>query len=219
MSKLTYKGGTSSRGATVYEVRDGAQLLGTVTHVYRSTARNSDPWWRGLTPDGRSTDAKPTRKAAAEALRELAPKPPAPLPPAEPTPPKLRDLWSDTSTIPPVPKVSTVEMAFPATAMDYLPPWDILPEEFRENGHNAWMTLANTWFHSTRSLADRKLQLALKEDIDMDDLRNLIHVCMRSYAPKHEHKIGGVAYMLSRWCEDFALDGKFQVSGELVNAP
>lgn len=101
----------------------------------------------------------------------------------------------------PVP-VSDVEIAFPASAMELMPSWDEceagldrLPREEKEK----WLDFQGSWFSKGLS-ADA--QFSLKDGIDGNAAFRQLMVLQGSFAPKHEHKMAGVAYLASLWFED-----------------
>lgn len=94
-----------------------------------------------------------------------------------------------------VPSLTKVDIVFPAHALDWMPAWEEIPEEFRE-GHTEWNQIANSWFaHGLRE----DVAFYPKEGVIAEDAFNAVRATLGSYAPKHEHKIAAVAYMLSCW--------------------
>lgn len=98
-----------------------------------------------------------------------------------------------------IPEVSDVEIAFPATPPG-LPAWNDLPKDFRENWHqntHRWCRIPSKWFFKGGSLDEFGLQP--KEGVDAEKAMRAIRACLGSFQPSHEHKIAGVAFMLSEW--------------------
>jgi len=94
--------------------------------------------------------------------------------------------------------VSDVELVFPASVVDrgLFPKEEDVPEAFFDR-ENPWAMFARRWFNegcSTDSLIP-------KFGIDKGQAIRHLKVCMGSFAPRHEHKIAGVAYLLSQWFE------------------
>ena len=93
-------------------------------------------------------------------------------------------------------EVDAAMLAFPANVMGkYLPAKEDIPEEFWSRG-NPWAKLVSTWFYSGLPALP-----VFREGVDPVHATRHLHVCMRSYEPKHEHKTAGVAYLMSLWCE------------------
>ena len=98
--------------------------------------------------------------------------------------------------------VDGITIAFPANVCGtLLPPRDILPDEFRTGWHrdsNQWCKLAETWFFS-----GLHGKFVTKNGIDETKAIRHLSACMGSFEPKHEHKIGGVGWLMSRWFVKF----------------
>lgn len=93
--------------------------------------------------------------------------------------------------------ISDVELAFPAHVIGkLLPEWSAIPAEFREQ-QSPWCHIAANAFSGVNS----KVEIALRPGIDRNLATRHLRACMGSYEPKHEHKIAGVAYLLSLWFE------------------
>lgn len=94
--------------------------------------------------------------------------------------------------------VEDVMLAFPARVIgSYLPPLDVIPDDFRERRGDAvqWHRVADLLF------ADQPITDAppFVTSHDPDLITRHATVCLRSFEPKHEHKIAGVAWLLSLW--------------------
>ena len=92
--------------------------------------------------------------------------------------------------------VTDIEMAFPAQHVvdRLLPPFEEIPEEFvRER--NKWCQLVSGWFFS-----GLKHLPPVKPEFDLNEVTRHLSAVMASFAPKHEHKIAGVGYMISKVC-------------------
>lgn len=108
---------------------------------------------------------------------------------------------ADTNkTVKPPPELSKVDMAFPARAMEWLPAWEDIPKEFKTRD-SPWAQQVGLWFFKG---ADKAwiARITPKEGIDKDKALNVIQATLGSYAPKHEHKIAGAAYLLASWFND-----------------
>lgn len=79
-----------------------------------------------------------------------------------------------------------------------LPPYEKIPEEFKSQP-NKWVKLFEQWFSNGLPKGTQFIQ---KPGIDQVKALRHVKTIMASYAPKHEHKTAGVAYLLSCWFED-----------------
>jgi hypothetical protein len=97
--------------------------------------------------------------------------------------------------------VDMVMQAFPADVIgSLLPPEKELPEEFQNFGRAPFVDFVDKWFFGT---VGQGRFLAIKPKPGVDHVKALTHLqtCLKSYQPSHEHKIGGVAYLMSLWFE------------------
>ena len=79
---------------------------------------------------------------------------------------------------------------------ELLPRWDEIPKEFQScNAHDPYTKLASRWFYQGVS----KSELVFRDDIDDDTAIRHLSSILRSFDPKHEHKMSGVAYLMSLW--------------------
>lgn len=89
-------------------------------------------------------------------------------------------------------KVDDVFLAFPANVSDMLhQPTD------PKATHSYWDRFAARWFYEGADTGS----LVAKPGVDKTDALRHLQACLRSYEPKHEHKMEGVAYMMSLWFE------------------
>ena len=89
--------------------------------------------------------------------------------------------------------INDVDIAFGGKAMQILPPYDAIPDEFKR-ANNPRVKWSGDWFFKGLArypVANDGIDLSLA-------MRNLSAV-QRSFAPKHEHKEAGVAYLASLW--------------------
>lgn len=91
-------------------------------------------------------------------------------------------------------EISDVDFAFPARALEWMPAWDEIPAEFQE-GLTEWNKAADRIFYGSMEV----IELEPKEGIDPYKAGRHIMAIMRSYAPKHEHKIAACAYLMSKY--------------------
>jgi len=92
--------------------------------------------------------------------------------------------------------VSAVDVAFPTNVEHLMPSYKEIPAEYK-SGSNAWNRLVSTWFYKG---IDATL-LVTKPDVDRAKAFRHLKAIMGSWEPKHEHKIAGVAYLMSQWFE------------------
>lgn len=103
--------------------------------------------------------------------------------------------------------VDDVTLAFPACVIGtLLPPVDAIPKEFF--GQNKWTRLADMMFAGTVPPTTTRYverpEINYTPDLYKTASRQWT-ACLCSFEPKHEHKIAGVAYLLSL----FLLDVEF----------
>ena len=96
--------------------------------------------------------------------------------------------------------IDDATMAFGAPLdMDLLlPKYEEIPDEFKMM-NNKWVNLFSQWFFNGLPKGTQFIQ---KPGIDQVKALRHIRTIMASYAPKHEHKTAGVAYLLSCWFDD-----------------
>ena len=100
-------------------------------------------------------------------------------------------------------KTTGLDHAFgPSRIATFLPPYADLPEEFRRE-RNPWCQFVQDWFFKG---ADKD-RLKAKPGVDWKDAVGHCATIMRSFEPKHEHKVAGVAYLLSLWFEPLETAG------------
>lgn len=99
-------------------------------------------------------------------------------------------------------QIDGVAVAFGVSnAVDYLPAWKELPEDFRhEKG------AAKKWLHIVDDLffyGAKDIRCTIKDaTISQTDILRHIRMLLQSFELSHEHKTSGVAYLLSLWCDD-----------------
>jgi hypothetical protein len=94
--------------------------------------------------------------------------------------------------------VDKIDVAFGAAGRlhELLPPRESLPDEFRAQ-RGPWCELASRWFFQGLKGVD----LVAKSGIDKNVALAHLSAIMGSWEPKHEHKIGGVGFLMSLWFE------------------
>ena len=94
-------------------------------------------------------------------------------------------------------KVDGMAAGFGATARELaalLPPMREIPEAFREDS-DPWCHVVGRWFFAGLPAS----VFVAREGIDRGMALSHLGAIMRSFEPKHEHKIAGVAYLCSLW--------------------
>jgi len=97
-----------------------------------------------------------------------------------------------------VPKISDADVVFPANPP--IPKEEDIPKQFWDY-ENIFNQTASDLFNSGKTTTSMTLKSELGEDFE--DIRRALRACLGSFGPSHEHKLAGVAYMLSEW---FTLD-------------
>lgn len=86
-----------------------------------------------------------------------------------------------------------LEYAFATTRC--LPPKEIIPKEFWDGfGANVYVRLADTLFTGDAPPAG---DIEFNEGFTGNNLMKFLIAHLRSFEPQHEHKIAGLAYMIS----------------------
>lgn len=113
-----------------------------------------------------------------------------------PEPAATTDKWAVPTT------VSDVELAFPANALDLMPPLAACEEGLAalpRDERAKWLDFQSAWFMSG---IPPTVEFDLRDGIDGNTAIRHLGVIQGSYAPKHEHKEAAVAYLASRWFAD-----------------
>ena len=84
-------------------------------------------------------------------------------------------------------------------ALEWMPPMESIPQEFKTGDQNFWRRVARSWFYNG---LPSNVTFDVKDGIDRDWAFEVITATLSSFAPRHQHKIASVAYMLSEWFED-----------------
>lgn len=87
--------------------------------------------------------------------------------------------------------ITDAEMAF--STMRLLPSWDEIPEEFRRG--NIYTKLAESIFFG-RELP--VCEIMMNPGFAPESLNRAVRAHLQSWAPKHEHKIAGVGFMIAQ---------------------
>lgn len=91
--------------------------------------------------------------------------------------------------------VDQVTYAFPADVVgSYLPALSEIPDEFKQEDNEYYKLAQHAFLNNVSIKAE-----ALKEDVDENTANRHLSAVLRSFEPKHEHKLSGVAYLLQNW--------------------
>lgn len=83
-------------------------------------------------------------------------------------------------------------------AMKLMPAYRDIPDEYRDMcGETPFHKIQQQWFFEGL----KKFPLDPKPGINRDDAIRHLAAIQGSWAPKHEHKVAGVAYLMSLWFE------------------
>jgi len=96
------------------------------------------------------------------------------------------------------PLVTDIDMAFPCRYRELLPKWEDLTED-EQAMHGPFCNALSGLFFKGGKLADHGI--AVRDGIDKDKVMRYIRATLGDFGPKHEHKIGGIAHMLAKWCD------------------
>ena len=96
---------------------------------------------------------------------------------------------------------TAAELAFncPKSLKNYLPDRKEIPEEFNFGKNTKWNKIIARWFFQG---LPKNTKFIPKKDIDINEALRHIKCVLGSFAPKHEHKESGLAYLMSLWFDD-----------------
>jgi len=103
-------------------------------------------------------------------------------------------------------------MAFPAHVLDMMPSYEECASfryDHRRDGGGKWTKLAETWFMFGIKLG----KITPKPGVDEKKAIAHLSCVLRSYEPKHEHKMAAVAYLLNDWFEDIEYTPRERLGG------
>ena len=106
------------------------------------------------------------------------------------------------TTMFPIADVTDVDMAFGGTISTLMPTYKDLPEQFRRHNGTKWHQLVSDWLFS----GVKDLKLTTRPGVDERKALRHIRAILVSFEPKHEHKEGGIAYLLDQWFSDGTWD-------------
>lgn len=105
---------------------------------------------------------------------------------------------SDWSKPIPVTKPETV---FGGDIKKLMPTMDNIPVEFRRDS-NKWVQVQSHWFY--KGLPGTTV-VKTKEGINAKEAFDHLSAIQSSFDPKHEHKMAGVAYLMSLWFDEISI--------------
>lgn len=89
-------------------------------------------------------------------------------------------------------EVSDVELAFGGNVVRLLPSYDEIPDEYK-SATNEYNMFVSAWFFQGVG----KLEVSPRDGVNLSLAIRHIAAILRSFEPKHEHKIAGAAYLAS----------------------
>lgn len=91
-------------------------------------------------------------------------------------------------------EVNGLDLAFGGDMKKLLPAIHEIPEDFREE-KTEWNRMVEQWFYGGLKSFDS----VPKEGVDKGAAIKHMSAILKSFEPKHEHKMSGCAYLLSLW--------------------
>ena len=117
--------------------------------------------------------------------------------PKAPKVPKMAAPIVLTGDMPPVPEVDDIDCAFPSRWRDLLPKWEDLTKDERAL-RGPYCEALSSLFFSGGKLSDHGI--IPKPGVELTKVMRYIRATLGDFGPPHEHKIGGIAHMLAKWC-------------------
>lgn len=105
----------------------------------------------------------------------------------------------EAGVAPGIPEVTDVDIVF-GGGHSHLPPYTVIPEEFRRM-HCPQQRFFAEWFFKGLSKEEMD-KWEPREGVDVEKAFRLFRSIIGSYAPKHEHKMAGLAWMFSWWFQE-----------------
>jgi hypothetical protein len=96
-----------------------------------------------------------------------------------------------------VPTVRDIDCIMPTRWKELLPKWEELTDE-EKRCRGPFCEALSSIFYSGGRLADHGI--TINPGIDTAKVNRYIRATLGDFGPKHEHKIGGIAHMLKKWC-------------------
>jgi hypothetical protein len=102
--------------------------------------------------------------------------------------------------------ITPLDMAFGGRAMEILPPYAKIPDEFKRSRGTRWNKIVSKWFFSGIGGAKFQAKAGIDEKMALANLGCVLG----SFEPKHEHKEAGAAYLMSLWFDSVELPQEAQ---------
>jgi hypothetical protein len=96
-----------------------------------------------------------------------------------------------------IPEVGDLECAFPSRYLELLPKWEDLSND-EKSGRGPFCDALQHLFFEGGRLSD--FGIVPKPGHDIAKIMRYVRATLGDFGPKHEHKIGGIAHMLNKWC-------------------
>lgn len=96
-------------------------------------------------------------------------------------------------------ELTAVEKAFPAHVAHLMPQQQHIADSYRLESNvtpNEWAQFASQWFAGK---LPSDMGILPKEKINVRVAYEHLNAILRSYEPKHEHKLSAVAFLASKW--------------------
>ncbi|MYM92612.1 hypothetical protein [Duganella vulcania] len=94
--------------------------------------------------------------------------------------------------------INDIEVAF--STERFLPAWEDIPQSFKQG--NIYTTLAEAIFYGTSlPSGDMEFLPGFEDDDAPAALNRCVRAHIRSFGPKHQHKIAGVGFLISQVCK------------------
>lgn len=96
-----------------------------------------------------------------------------------------------------IPEVSDADCVFQGRWRELLPKWEDLTKEEQAMRGPFCDALSSIFFKGGK-LVDHGIHV--KDGFDSAKVHRYIKATLGDFGPSHEHKIGGIAHMLKKWC-------------------
>ncbi len=102
-----------------------------------------------------------------------------------------------------IPNVTQVDVTF--GNIEHLPQYSTLPKDFQRHNGNAYVEAISHWFFVAppkfieNGIEINGKRFVAKPGVEANKALAAIKSILVSYAPKHEHKEGGCAFLLAEW--------------------
>ena len=93
--------------------------------------------------------------------------------------------------------ITDVEMAFGTSRL--LPPFELVPDEFK-NGNAYTKLLSCIFYGDPLPEGEIDFRAGFEDDEAPQKLNRVVCAHLRSFDPKHEHKMAGLGYLMSLVC-------------------